>query len=114
MSGKTRGISDIKTGQRAKIRSMLRRKGKDYLGLFGMSMKKTRLEHEMHTIDKRKMNIEAEIKDLKREIEKMEQSAPIQFKHLPVRVRTQTGANKNKLRRNAAPESFLKAMVMDY
>ncbi|GEM_PF-3691464 len=104
MSRKTRGLSDIKTGQRAKTRSMLRRKGKDYLGLFGMAMKKTRLEHEMHTIDKRKINIEAEIKDLKRGIEKMEQSAPAQDKQ----------AKKNKLRRNAAPRPPLKAMVMDY
>ncbi|MBI3752612.1 MAG: hypothetical protein HY266_01025, partial [Deltaproteobacteria bacterium] len=84
-----------KTGQKAKIRSMPKRRGKDYLGLFSMSMKKTRLEHERRTIDKRKMNIEAEIKDLKREIEKMEQSAPAQGKH----------AKKNKLRRNAAPRS---------
>ncbi|MDP2683052.1 MAG: hypothetical protein Q8P28_09685 [Deltaproteobacteria bacterium] len=104
MSRKTLGLSDIKTGQRAKIRSMLGRKGKDYLGLFGMAMEKTRLEHEMQTIDKRKMNIEAEIKDLKREIEKMEQSAPAQFKH----------EKKNKLRRNAGAKSPLKAMVMDY
>lgn len=104
MSRKTLGLSDIKTGQRAKIRSMLRRNDKDYLGLFGMAMKKTRLEHEMQTIDKRKMNIEAEIKNLKREIEKMEQVAPAQFKH----------AKKNKLRRNAGAKSSLKAMVMDY
>lgn len=104
MSRKTLGLSDIRTGQRAGIRSMPRRKGKDYLGLFGMAMKKTRLENEMHTIDKRKMNIEAEIKDLKRGIEKMEQSAPAQFKH----------AKKNKLRRNARAKPSLKAMALDY
>lgn len=104
MSRKTLGLSDIRTGQRAKIRSIPGRKGKDYLDLFGMTLKKTRLEHEAHTIDKRKMNIEAEIKGIKREIKKMEQSAPAQGKH----------AKKNKLRRNAGAKSPLKAMVMDY
>ncbi|MEK7688967.1 MAG: hypothetical protein AAB313_01770 [Deltaproteobacteria bacterium] len=104
MSRKTLGLSDIKTGQRAKIRSMLRRNYKDYLGLFSMAMKKTRLEHEMLTIDKRKMNIEAEIKNLKRGIEKMDQAAPAQGKH----------AKKNELRRNAGTKSSLKTMAMDY
>ncbi|MEK7842585.1 MAG: hypothetical protein AAB197_07920 [Deltaproteobacteria bacterium] len=104
MSRKTLGLSDIRTGQKAKIRSMPKRRGKDYLDLFSMTMKKTRLENERRTLDKRKENIEAEIKDLKREIEKMEQVAPAQFKH----------AKKNKLCRNAGAKSPLKAMVMGY
>lgn len=104
MSRETLGLSDIRTGQKANIRSMPRRRGKDYLDLFSMTKKKARLEHEMHAIDKRKMDIEVELKGIKREIEKMEQAAPSQGKH----------TKKNKLLRNAAPKSPLKAMVMDY
>lgn len=100
MSRETRGLSDIRTGQKAKIRSMPRRRGKNYLGLFSMTKEKERLEKELLNVDKKKKNLESNLKDLKSEIEKMEQSAPAQGKH----------AEKNKSRRNTA----LKTMVMDY
>lgn len=69
------GLSAIKTGQKVKLRSMSGKSGDSHLDLYVMSKEKERLEQARLTAEKRKKNIEADLKDLTKRIEKMKKAA---------------------------------------
>lgn len=98
------GLSAIKTGQKAKIRSMPGKSGNSYLSLYVMSKEKERLEQERLTVEKRKGNLEADLKDLNKVIEKMKKAAPME----------DAEAQRGGQRMCAAMGGRLKTLIMDY
>ena len=66
------GLTSIKTSQKAKVRSMRRAKGAEYLELFLLGKNKTRLEKEKINIEKRKAKVEEDIKSIDQEKSELE------------------------------------------
>jgi len=67
-----RGITSIKTGQKAKIRSMPRAKGSEHLDLFLLGKNRTRLEKEKTNVDKRMTQIREDLEGIDDEISELE------------------------------------------
>jgi len=67
-----RGVTSIKTGQKAKIRSMPRSKGSEHLDLFLLGKNRTRLEKEKSNVDKRMTQIREDLEIIDNEISELE------------------------------------------
>lgn len=72
MEQEIRGITSIKTSQKAKIRSMPRAKGSEHLDLFILQKNKTRLEKEKTNVDKRMTLIAEGLESIDDEISELE------------------------------------------
>jgi len=66
-----RGITSIKTGQKAKVRSMPRAKGSEHLDLFLLGKNRTRLEKEKTNVDKRMTQIREDLEGIDDEISEL-------------------------------------------
>lgn len=64
MRQKLGGLSDIKTPQKTKVRSMPRTGGLNYLDLYMLTKEKDRLEQEKYIVEKRKKNVEENLESI--------------------------------------------------
>ncbi|MCG2676977.1 hypothetical protein L6386_00200 [bacterium] len=103
MKQKMGGLSDIRTPQREKMRSMPKAEGGDYLSLYMLTKEKERLKQEKSNVDKRKKNLEANLENVEKEIEKLEKMVPEEGKEIKKRE-----VSKKKLPRE------MKSMTLDY
>lgn len=69
-------LSNIKTTQKAKLRSRPKVGDSNYLDLYILDKEKARLEQEKSVVDKRKEQIEVNLKDIHCQIETLEKTAP--------------------------------------
>ncbi|MBI5643516.1 MAG: hypothetical protein HY954_08590 [Deltaproteobacteria bacterium] len=106
MSRNVAGLSEIKTGQKSKIRSMPGVTANGYLDLYVINLEKGRLEKELGAVIKRKVKLESEIKSLEKEMAKLR-------KKLPSKKQAPRQAPNGP---EAAPiiKNPLKTMIMDY
>ena len=98
------GLTSIKTSQRAKVRSMPRGKGAEYLELFLLGKNKTRLEKEKINIEKRKVQVGENLKAVDQEISELE--GEVSGKN-----RKETAAQQYK---KMVPKKPMKMMKIEY
>jgi hypothetical protein len=68
-----KGLSETRTLQGSKKRSMPRSQNATYLGIFILGKERDRLEKEMFIIDKRKMNMQRRLDEIAVEIKKLKE-----------------------------------------
>lgn len=104
MPGSIGGLSDIRTGIKAKIRSMPENPENKYLDLYVMTKRKARLELEKLAVEKREKGLKADLGDLKEGIKRIEKTVQGE------------AASKRKCRSSgdAAQKKPFKTMDMDY
>ena len=66
-----KGVSDVKTAQKVRIRSKPRAAGSRLLELYLLAKEKNRLEQHKEVIDKKNKDVENEIKDVEEEMKKV-------------------------------------------
>ncbi len=66
-----KGVSDVKTAQKARIRSKPRAAGSRLLELYLLTKEKNRLEQHKQVIDKKTKDVENEVKDVEEEMGKV-------------------------------------------
>lgn len=66
-----RGISDVKTAQKARMRSRPRAAGSRLLELYLLTKEKDRLEQHKEVIDKKNKDVEAEVDDVEVEMKRV-------------------------------------------
>jgi hypothetical protein len=66
-----RGLSDVKTAQKARLRSRPRAAGSRLLELYLLTKEKNRLEQHKEVIDKKNKDVEYEVKDVEEEMERV-------------------------------------------
>lgn len=119
MSRKIGGLSDIKTGRKANIRSMPKARNDYHLDLYILTKTKARLEQEKLALDKRKRNLEANLKDVRKKIKRIERGAArkeIYMEGGKTRPRTPAPEclNRGFLSGKRPAESRLKTIVLNY
>lgn len=105
------GLSNIRTHHRkANIRSMPKARNDYLLDLYILTKEKARMEQEKLALDKRKRNLEANLKDVRKKIKRIERDA----------ARKQTSAEGGKkssrmfLSGKRPAEGRLKTIVLNY
>lgn len=71
------GLSDVKTAQKARMRSRPRAAGSRLLELYLLTKEKNRLEQHKVVIDKKNRDVENEVKDVEEEMGKVADGASL-------------------------------------
>lgn len=66
-----RGLSDVKTAQKGRLRSRPRAAGSRLLELYLLTKEKDRLKQHKVVIDKKNKDVETEVKDVEEEMKRM-------------------------------------------
>lgn len=97
-------LSDIKTGQKAKVRTIPKVEGSNYLDLFMLSKERDRLKQEKSVVDKRKEQLEANLKNIEQRVEMLEEAVPQEDKQ----------TRSKKRRQEEPPKKEWKTMSLNY
>ena len=105
MEKKRSSLSDIKTALSAKITSKPEMKGSEYLKMFLLEKKKTRLGQEQDNLERRMKQIEKDMIDIEEELVKLEKV-----------VQNRKNHSLNKATPKEAPitSETIKTMTVDY
>lgn len=95
-------LAELKTGQKAKIRSIPSASAGSYLDLHVATLERTRLERELKTVNERKKRLEKESGALQNEIERIE------------KARQGGSGQKERRRGDMSAKKPWKTMILDY
>lgn len=70
------GLNEINTSQKAKIRSMPKSPGRDYLDLYLMTLEKDRLEQEKIQTEKRKSRVDTDLERISHKMGELKKAIP--------------------------------------
>lgn len=104
MRQKLGGLSDIKTPQKTKLRSMPNMGGPNYLDLFMLTKEKDRLEQEQYNVDKRKKNIDKTLAEIK---EQLSEAGAL-------KTNVDKSNEQKKTLEKRKPKKEFKTMTLDY
>ncbi|MDY7030757.1 MAG: hypothetical protein SVY10_02475 [Thermodesulfobacteriota bacterium] len=105
MEKKRSSLSDIKTALGSKITSKTEMKGSEYLKMFLLEKKKTRLGQEQENLERRMKQIGKDLIDIEEELVRLEEV---------VQKRKNDSVNEATSKEAPTPSEAIKTMSVDY